>query len=313
MATITLLGNFRVDYTSESHHAKTLESLGHNVLRLQEGQERSEYIYKYAKKSDLFVWVHTHGWKTHGTISMERVLKNLRQDKVPSMTYHLDLWFGLQRQNDLEKFPVYKNIDHFFTVDKKMAKWFDDNTFVKGHYLPAGVFDQECYYENTEKIRDIIFVGSKTYHPEWPYRPQLINWLSDNYKNNFEHYGNGGLGVIRGDQLNKLYASTKIVIGDSLCPKFTYPYYWSDRVYETLGRGGFLIHPYVSGMEKEFVDKEHLVFYKYGNFNQLKKLINYYLENDDEREKIRIAGHKLVKEKYTYKNRWQIILKELNI
>ena len=66
-------------------------------------------------------------------------------------------------------------------------------------------------------------------------------------------------------------------------------------------------------MEKEFTDKEHLVFYKYGNFKQLKKLIDYYLENDEERERIRIAGHELVKANYTYKNRWQTILKELAI
>ena len=98
-----------------------------------------------------------------------------------------------------------------------------------------------------------------------------------------------------------------------MCPNFNYPDYWSDRVYETLGRGGFIIHPYIPGMENEFVDKEHLVFYEYKNFAQLKSLIDYYSENDEEREKIRLAGHKLVKEKYTYKNRWEHILKELGI
>lgn len=313
MATITFLGNFRVDYTSESHHVKTLESMGHEVLRLQESQERSENIYKYSKNSDLFVWVHTHGWKTHGTVSMERVLKNLRQDNIPTMTYHLDLWFGLQRQNDLIRYPIYKNIGHFFTVDKKMANWFNENTFVRGHYLSAGVFDQECYYKKVKKTKDVIFVGSKKYHQEWPYRPKLINWLSDTYKSNFEHYGSDGIEVVRGDKLNELYASTKIVVGDSLCPKFKYPNYWSDRVYETIGRGGFIIHPYISGMEKEFIDGKNIVFYEYNNFKQLKELIDYYLSHDKEREQIRTASYELVKNNYTYKNRWQTILKELNI
>jgi spore maturation protein CgeB len=110
-----------------------------------------------------------------------------------------------------------------------------------------------------------------------------------------------------------LYASTKVVVGDTLCPNFKYPDYWSDRIYETLGRGGFLIHPYIKGLEKEFEDKKHVVFYEYNNWNQLQDLINYYLENDKEREKIRKAGHELVKKSYTYKNRWQSILKELNV
>ncbi|MGA1047807.1 MAG: glycosyltransferase, partial [Minisyncoccia bacterium] len=133
------------------------------------------------------------------------------------------------------------------------------------------------------------------------------------YAGRFEHYGSGGYKNIRGIDLNKLYWNTKIAIGDTLCIDFKYPDYWSDRVYETMGRGGFIIHPYVSGMEREFEDKKHLVFYEYGNFEQMKQLIDYYLEHDEEREAIRIAGHELVKQKYTYKNRWEHILKELKI
>jgi hypothetical protein len=313
LAKIVFLGNFRVDFTSESHHAKTLESLGHKVHRLQETEATSEEILRIAVKSDLFIWVHTHGWKTRGSMDMEYVLRKLADYKIPTMTYHLDLWFGLQRQKDLNRFPVYKEIGHFFTVDSQMADWFNNNTKVKGHYLPAGVFDQECYYTPQKFKHDVIFVGSKKYHEEWQYRPELIAWLERTYRRSFAHYGNGGIKSIRGDELNKLYASTKIVVGDTLCIGFKYPDYWSDRVYETMGRGGFIIHPYISGMEREFEDKKHLVFYEYGNFKQLKKLIDYYLEHDEEREAIRLAGHELVKEKYTYKNRWQEILKELKI
>ena len=313
MAHIVFLGNFRVDYSSESHHANTLESMGHTVLRMQETEAKSEDIYQKAMSSDMFIWIHTHGWKTPGKHTMESVLKSLKQKGIITMTYHLDLWFGLQRQKDLNTYPVYKHIGHFFTVDSQMADWFNNNTAVKGHYLPAGVYHKECYIEPAKLKNDVIFVGSKKYHQEWQYRPQLINWLSDTYKNKFSHYGNGGIKSLRGSELNTLYASSKIVVGDTLCIGFKYPDYWSDRVYETMGRGGFIIHPYVSGMEKEFEDKKHLVFYEYGNFKQLKELIDYYIKHDKEREAIRKAGHELVKENYTYKNRWESIFKELNI
>ena len=314
MSTVTFLGNFRVDYSTESHHVKTLEGLGNKVLSLQETEASSEEILEAAKNSDLFVWVHTHKWKTPGKATMSRVLKELKYSKVPTMTYHLDLWFGLQRQRDLSTDPVYKEIDHFFTVDSRMAEWFNKKTNVRGHYLPAAVYDQEAYYKPVKNLKhDVIFVGSKKYHPEWRYRTRLIDYLGKTYPQQFEHWGKDGKGLIRGKELNKLYASTKVVVGDSLCPRFNYPDYWSDRVYETLGRGGFLIHPHVPGMENEFVDGEHLVFYKYNNWRQLKELVDYYLENDDEREKIRLAGHKLVKEKYTYKNRWETIFEELSI
>lgn len=314
MAKIVFLGNFRVDYSTESHHVKTLEDMGHKVIKLQETQATSEEVFSAAKDADLFIWVHTHGWKTPGRLSMSNILKMLHAEGVQTMTYHLDLWFGLKRQKDLSYDPVYKEIGHFFTVDSKMADWFNKKTKVQGHYLPAGVYDKEATYRPIKNAKhEIIFVGSKKYHPEWKYRTKLINWLEQSYGDKFEHWGNDGLGTVRGKELNKLYASTKIVVGDSLCPNFTYPNYWSDRVYETLGRGGFLIHPHVPGMENEFADKEHLVFYQYGNYNQLRELINYYLENDEEREAIRLAGHKFVKENYTYKNRWEHILKELGI
>ena len=313
MLNIVFLGNFRVDFSSESHHAKSLESLGHKVMRMQETEATSEEILAKAIESDLFVWIHTHGWKTPGSMDMEQVLDTLKEKNIITMTYHLDLWFGLQRQKDLEIMPVYKKIGHFFTVDSQMAKWFNEQTNVKGHYLPAGVYKEECLYEQTTTKRDVIFVGSKRYHSEWQYRTKLVDWLERTYRDRFEHYGNGGIKNVRGIALNNLYWSTKVVVGDTLCLNFKYPDYWSDRIYETLGRGGFLIHPYVPGIEKEFFDKKHVVFYEYGNFQQLKELIDYYLINDEERETIRKAGHELVKNNYTYSHRWRTILKELGL
>jgi hypothetical protein len=313
LKSVLFLGNFRVDYTSESHHAKSLESLGYKVIRMQESDAKAEDILSKALECDLFVWIHTHGWRTPGRLDMEQVLDTLKENNIPTMTYHLDLWFGLQRQKDLDIIPVYKKIGHFFTVDSRMAQWFNDKTKVVGHYLPAGVFDQESTYRSTRMKRDIVFVGSKKYHPEWPYRTKLIDWLDKTYGNRFEHYGNGGIQPVRGIALNKIYWTTKVVVGDTLCINFDYPDYWSDRIYETLGRGGFLIHPYIKGLEKEFTDKKNIVFYKYGNFEQLKELIDYYIKNDEEREEIRKAGHELVKNNYTYKHRWQQILKELGL
>lgn len=302
-----------MDFTSENHHSKSLESLGHKVTQMQETEATSEDILAKALHSDLFVWIHTHGWNTPGLLSMGEVLDTLKEKNIPTITYHLDLWFGLQRQKDLEVMPVYKKIGHFFTVDSQMAQWFNKKTKVKGHYISAGVFGEECFYKPSTIKRDLVFVGSKKYHPEWQYRTKLVNWLEDTYGNRFEHYGNGGIKNIRGMALNKLYWTTKVVVGDTLCLNFNYPDYWSDRIYETLGRGGFLIHPYIPGIEKEFIDKKHVVFYEYGNFKQLKELIDYYIVNDEERETIRKAGHELVKNNYTYKHRWQTILKELDI
>lgn len=316
---ITFVGNFYVDYTSETHHANTLESLGHKVVRMQEGKALIEDIIHEALNSDLVIWVHTHGWKnpSRQNLTSADVFRRCFLNNVPTMTYHLDLWFGLNRQKDLADDDFYKTIGHFFTVDKKMADWFNENTDVKGHYLQAGVYEPECYFYKvpikSEYENDVAFVGSRGYHPEWQYRPQLVDWLKNTYGSRFAHYGNDGKGVVRGEALNKVYWNTKVVVGDTLCINFDYPYYWSDRVYETMGRGGFIIHPYIKGMEKHFENKKHLVFYEYGNFEQLKELVDYYLTHDEEREAIRLAGHNWVKENHTYTNRWKTILEELGL
>ena len=303
---VTFLGNFQVPYSSETHHAASLESLGHHVVRLQEPEATVDNILTEALNSDMFVWVHTHGWNTPG---IELVLARLREERIPTVTYHLDLWMGLQR--DMRSGP-YWDIDHFFTVDKLMADWLNENTPVKGHFLPAGVFDKECYIstEPSPHANDVIFVGSRRYHPEWLWRPQLIDWLRETYGTRFTHIGgDGDTGTLRGDELNRAYANSKVAVGDTLCLGFTYPYYASDRLFEAPGRGGFQIFPRIHGLQEWFTDGETIRLFDYGDFDQLKILIDYYLANDAEREQIRVAGHEHVVDHHTYRQRWAAIIK----
>lgn len=307
---ITFVGNFGVDYSSETHHAKTLESLGHEVIRQQEGEVSARVIADNARNSDLLVWVHTHGWTTPNPTNID-ILSTMKALNIPTMTYHLDLWLGIEREADLSSDPFYKDIGYFFTVDKLMADWFNENTEVKGRFMPAGVFDQEVYMAKPEPKYNVIFVGSRGYHKEWQYRPQLIDWLRDTYKERFTLVGgDGDIPTTRGHALNQLYADTKVVIGDTLCKNFDYPYYLSDRIFETTGRGGFLIHPIIKGLDRYFT-KNEVVQYHFGEFDELKYLIDYYLENDLERETIRHAGFLRTKFNHTYKHRWQEILKEV--
>ena len=317
MAKIVFLGNFEVSYSSENHHAKSLEFLGHTVVKLQEKQAKSHVILDQALNSDLFIWVHTHGWETTGRISMDNVLIELKKAGVETITYHLDLWFGLERQKDLEQDNFYKTIGHFFTVDKLMADWFNENTEVKGHFLPAGVYDKECYihsdYDTQNFEYDVIFVGSKRYHHEHKYRTELIDFLRKTYRKRFLHVGgDGDTGTVRGDELNRIYAKSKIAVGDSLNIGFDYPYYTSDRLFESTGRGGFTIYPEIKGLDEYFMPDE-VVFYKHGNLDDLKNKIDHYLENSLVRERIRVNGHNRTKKEHTYVHRWTEILKELDI
>ena len=116
---IAFLGNFVVDYCSEVHHTKTLEGLGHTVIRLQETQDTGDEILLKALTCDLFVWVHSHGFKIPGK-PINEVLGELRRNNIPIITYHLDLYMGLERWKEYDG-SDYFNLDYFFTVDNLIS------------------------------------------------------------------------------------------------------------------------------------------------------------------------------------------------
>ena len=309
---ITFLGNFTSDFTSETHHVRTLRAMGHEVIELQENQASKEQFLEESLKSDLAVVIHTHSMTTPGNLSWGKISKTLRKKKIPLITYHLDLWFGLERQKDLEDDDYYKNLHYFFTVDKLMADWFNKNTKVKGVYLPAGVYKGEVLMMSPQPVSfDIIFTGSSNYHPEYPYRKHLVTFLKLKYGDRFLHIGNGGeIGQLRGLELNQAYRNAKIAIGDTLSIGFKYPYYFSDRLFEQPGRGAFQIFPNIKGVEKMYNDKE-IALYKHGDLDDLGEKIDYYLEHEQEREEIRRNGFERTKREHTYTNRWEVILNEV--
>lgn len=307
---IAFLGNFGVSYSSESHHAASLEELGHHVIRLQEPNVPAKTLQAEAEQSDCFVWIKTHGWDTPG---IDGVLQHLQQRGIPVISYHLDAYMQIpDRWQRYKTDPYMLALDHFFTVDQCQADWLNAHSNVTGHYLPPGVYGAECYISDqpSPHANDMVFVGSRGYHGSYPMRPRLLDWLKQTYGPRFTHAGgDSGTGPIRGDDLNRLYASSKITIGDSYIVDPNYPgKYWSDRVPETLGRGGFGLVPSVFGLDEYFTDGEHLATYEHGDFDHLRHRIDYYLQHDDEREKIRRAGHEHAKANHSYVRRWETIL-----
>lgn len=80
------------------------------------------------------------------------------------------------------------------------------------------------------------------------------------------------------------------------------------RNFEIPGCGGFELSQYSVGIEDYYViGKEIAVF---SNIDDLKIMIKYYLFNEKERERIRIAGYKVTKN-YTYEKRFSGVFKEL--
>lgn len=290
---IAYLGNFKCSWCTEVHVALTLEKLGHEVVRLQEDAVFLDEIVAHANSSDIFLWTRTYNMlKSDG-------LEILRQITVPTVSFHLDYYFGISRQMGLETDPFWRT-DYVFQPDGDHQEQFK-NLGINSFWLPPAIFEDECYSENRDKIRDIIFVGSHNdYHGEYPFRRDLINWLFNSYPQ-FELFPKDQ--AVRGAELNELYQSTKIVVGDSLHLDGNTTY-TSDRIFETTGRGGFILYPRIKFLEEIF-PKE--IFYT--GLDELHQKIEYYLTNEGEREKLRKECFEITKKNHTYTQRLKHLLK----
>lgn len=321
MLTWLFIGNFDHAHCTEVHVAASLEALGCTVIRAQENRTTLAQIVELVQGADLLLytrtWNQTREWQCGGG----DFLAFLDALPIPSVSFHLDLYAGLKRGDGLREDPFWRT-KYVFSADGGSEEFFRRHG-VNHFWLRPGVFHGGCYLaEPREDLRtEVGFVGNsgrhpEGYHPEWPYRGRLVNWLQQTYGRRFRKWPVPSQPAIREHDLNQLYASTKIVVGDSLVlgpedkrqPAFTHRNYFSDRPYETLGRGGFLIMPRIAGLTDELRENVHLVYYDFGDFAGLRRLIDYYLRVEHEREAIRIAGHTFVRENCTYIHRMREML-----
>ena len=304
MARIAYIGNFMPSFSTETHVALSLEELGHEVVRLQEHSTEDVTRIATTHAIDMVLWTRT--WGVAGDAS--QMLRDLSAAQIPTVAYHLDLYAGLARAATVETEPWWR-CSLVITADGGSDDFWRQHK-INHYWMPPAVYGKECYLAEPypDLPHDVIFVGSYGYHREWPYRPLLIDNLKARYGDRFTHYPVPGV-AIRGDTLNRLYASAKVVVGDSCCIGFNHSRYWSDRVPETLGRGGFLIHPEISGLEREFQYGAHLGTYRFGDWQGLYRTIDYYLDHPDERGAIRRSGHEHVKANHTYVHRMREVIR----
>jgi hypothetical protein len=302
--TVAFVGNFDVSYSTESHHAATYENyLGWRVIRFQQNRiEEDEIIDVLENQSiQLFAATHTHGWPC---FSM-RTVNNLRELNIPSYSYHLDKYFGIgSRQNEYLDHPSF-HLDYFFSTDGGNEEgWKAKN--INHRWLLPGVYEGETNYGRASDSRvPVLFTGSTGYHGEYPFRPKLVSALHSNYGENFKVVTG-----VRGQDLNDLYANATVIVGDHIfagCPR-----YCSDRLFEVIGRGGFIIYPETQDVTEHIPG---LVTYKPQDTQDLTHKIDYYLDKGHESERIerRNMAHEWCKKHGTYTVRLREILRIMGL
>ena len=235
---------------------------------------------------DLFIWIDQHAWNLPVNLeALECPTVALFGDTHIHISHDWDTWL---------KYALQFNFI-FLTYNKGHMKHFRNAGCPRVFWSPAA-FDPEVHCKiKAEKIYPVSFVGG-TYAQIHPDRVKL-----------FERLKAEGIDLYVDSKvlqdMSLIFSRSKIVLNKSQADDLNM------RVFEGLGAGSLLLTNRLSeesGQTELFRDREHMVIFDEEN---IVSLIQYYLENEEERERIANAGYNEVLNKHTYDHRVREILR----
>lgn len=317
---IVLIGNCGSLHSTEAAYRSAYFSLGCQVLSFQQDelmQRGQTWLYDRTMEAgaSMLQYDRTHS-PTALTPDWTAIWRRLEDEGCKTVGAHLDVYWGIPEREDwIRSGDAQFTVGTLFTADGGSdEQW--EAAGVNHRWLPPGC-DDRFIPEDVQPVPDladkIVFVGSSMgYHPIYPMRDELIRWARDKWPTRFVEYGNGTAnGPIRGEDLARVYASDCVLLGDS-CFAGQRANYWSDRIPETLGRGGFLIHPWLPGLRDRY-DGAALATYEAGNFEDLDAQVGAFLANPGERDDYKERGRALVQSRDTYRHRAREVLDIMEI
>ncbi len=192
-------------------------------------------------------------------------------------------------------------VDHFISVDGEFVENAIINGFKNVEYIPSFTNKHYSNYNTLHKKYDILFAGyggngllmdngSYMYSD----RRKIISEINDVFGERLFVIGKGYndlslknyldefIGI---DELQNYIAKAKILLAHDgpFLKGFT-----SVRIFRAINTGTFVLIKYFPGIENLFVNHKHIVWY-HGNDEAI-NLIRYYLDNEEEREKIATQG-----------------------
>ena len=220
------------------------------------------------------------------------VIENYTSDWLPineiSNSKKLKIFWSIDSHCVLEQHKELcriLNIDILLNSTESYLPNFD-GLVKKSYWFPNSYSDELIFPKNIKKTVDIGFCGNVLN------RGHVINSL-DKYDIKKDIF-------VIGDDMVDVINSYKIHLNCNISNDINY------RTFETTGCETFLLTNYTPGLEKLFdIGKEIVV---YNDLNDLDHKVKYYLENEEEREKIAKAGYERSKKDHTYFERAKILI-----
>ena len=162
------------------------------------------------------------------------------------------------------------------------------------YWLPLAADSEYHGKKNLNKIYDIGFVGGLGMGN----RKKFLLNLKREYPNSF-------IGPADCKKIGEIYSQSKIVINYSIKNDINM------RIFEALMSGSMLITNRIknNGFNELFEENKDLVVFD--SWKDLKEKIDYYLKNEEEREKIALSGYQNAINYHKYEDRVKFILKKI--
>ena len=248
-----------------------MRSLGFEVEHLSSANSPDAF-----GKFDVYIWI---DWGEDGLAEILPFNPISMEKYSPSIYVTSDTHLGYKYRRDKAK--EFTNV--FCNQIRAVEEFGKDG--VAATFLPHAV-EPQAYPDKPVAIKkyDIGFVGFVTFQK----RVDMLDEL-------FKSFPNFWYGQRLFEEAAEIYRKSRIVFNTAADDDINM------RVFEVLATGSFLLTEWVPTLGELFEDGVHLVTYK--TMDEAIEKAKYYLEHEEEREKIAKAGHDLVLKSHTYQNR----------
>jgi len=195
-------------------------------------------------------------------------------------------WHAMDTHVNMEWHKEYAALfDYLFVCQKDCIPELKNYTNAKIVFLPLSCDPDINTYLNIEKKYDVVFVG--TVHKEYYNRYEYLEFFKSHI--NIKIFQN-----IFQEEMNKIFNQAKIILNHPIKNDLNF------RVFEAMASGSLLITPNNTKSLKElFQNNNQIITFDPTDLLSGVNKIKYYLENEEEREKIARNGYAEVIQKHT--------------
>jgi spore maturation protein CgeB len=332
---ILVVGNFAID-SFGTHISETCEILGHKVSKFTFVPDTFSYnnYFKYVLKKYFRYFFNTLiNFSTFRKFWLRKYYKELRinnpdliivthdffwpeeidMSKQICISSKVVLWFPDPISNFGKAYFLDSNYDFYFFKDTYIVNKLRKFTKKNIYYLPECYNRNKHFYSNDltiDYLSDLSCIGN--FH-SW--RSLCFGGLVDKY--DFKFYGVNPPSWMKNSPLKKVFEGYTVynekkaeIINKSKINLNNLQYGeimgQNVRLFEIAGSGGFQLVQYNESLDDLFINGVEIV--SYSCEIDLHNKIKYYLENDIEREKIRMASKIRAEKDHTYESRILLLI-----